>query len=128
MDSEEFTGTTSAMRADNRWLGAEDLADRGDVNVEIERCNHHKNVKFEDGRTKKDVFSLQFKGKQKELILTPTKRRPIVRAWGTNVTAWKGKTITLYVDYAVNKPGSPGEKTWGVRVKIPGDTSYQSAV
>jgi hypothetical protein len=121
MQTEVFTGRTAAMRADNQWLGAEDIADLGDVRVEIEVCHVHRDLKFEDGREKSQAWSLKFKGKQKELLLTPTKRRPIVQAWGTDVKAWLGKEIVLFVDYSVNKPGTRGEKTWGVRVKIPDD-------
>jgi len=114
---EAFTGTTAAMRADNRWLGAEDIYGYGDVHVKITAVIRYTNVKFEDGRVKKELFALRFDGKKKELILSPTKRRPIVKAWGTNVQNWIGKTITLYVDTDVRKPGTRDEKTWGVRVR-----------
>jgi len=115
--SEPFTGHTAAMRAENRWLGAEDIYGYGDVRVTITDVIRYQNVQFEDGRTKKEVFALRFKGKKKELILSPTKRRPLVLAWGTDVRNWIGKTIALFVDTDVRKPGTRNEKTWGIRVR-----------
>jgi len=114
---EQFAGRSSAMRAENRWLGAEDIYGYGDVRVTIAAVLRYMNVKFEGGRTKKEVFALRFEGKKKELILSPTKRRPIVIAWGTDTRDWIGKAITLYVDMDVPKPGTSNERTWGIRVR-----------
>jgi hypothetical protein len=123
-DGEEFNGRTSAMRADNRWLGAEDIAGLGDLAVEIVKCKRYAigTVTFQDGKKNKtDLFTLVLKHGDKEfakeLILGAMKRRPIVIAYGTVASEWKGKTITLYVDYNVDKPGVAGEKTWGIRVR-----------
>jgi len=114
---EPFTGRSSAMRAENRWLGAEDIYGFGDVTVTITAVLHYRNVKFEGGRAVPELFALQFEGKTKQLILSPTKRRPLVVAWGTDVKAWIGKQIVLYVDTDVRKPGTSNEKTWGIRVR-----------
>jgi hypothetical protein len=123
-EGEEFTGNTSAMRAEARWLGAEDIAAYGDLDVEIVKCKRYKpgSITFDGGiKNKKEVFTLVLKrGEkqfQKEFIIGPQKRRPIVRAYGTVVTEWIGKRITLYVDYSVPKFGSKDEKTWGIRVR-----------
>jgi len=107
------------MRADAKWLGAEDIAGLGDVEVEIECCKKNYDLVFESGRTKKEQFSLKFKDHKKELLLTLYKRIPLIRAWGVETSKWVGKKIVLYVDYNVPKPGHPGQMTWGVRVKIP---------
>jgi len=115
--AEVFTGKTAAMRAENRWLGAEDIFGYGDVKVVIEAVMRYMGVKFEDGRVKDNIFALRFVGKKKEMILSPTKRRPIVKALGTDVRKWIGQTIQLYVDTDVRKPGTANEKTWGIRVR-----------
>jgi len=115
--AEEFTGRSSAMRAENRWLGAEDIYGYGDVKVTIAGVVRYLNVKFESGRVKKEVFALRFEGKKKQLVLSPTKRRPIITAFGTDTRDWIGKVITLYVDTDVPKPGCPSDRTWGIRVR-----------
>ncbi len=115
--AEEFTGRTSAMRTENRWLGAEDIFGAGDITVTIAAVIRYTDITFEGGRTKKELFALRFEGKTKQMILSPTKRRPIVKAFGTDVREWIGKRITLYVNTDVPKPGSPDERTWGIRVR-----------
>jgi hypothetical protein len=118
MKSEPFTGRSGEMREGTPWLASEDILDCGDVAVEIEAVFHHKGAVFDEGR-QEDVFALKFKGKQKQLVLNATNRKRLVKLFGTSkTTEWVGKTIILYVDHNVRKPGgSRGEKTCGIRIR-----------
>jgi len=119
MDGEDFVGRSAEMRKSTPWLASEDLMDLGqDVIVEIEKVRHYKDAVFDDGR-KEEVWSLKFKGKQKELVLNATNRKKLVSMFGTTkVPEWVGKKITLYVEDGIRKPGGKrGETTTGIRIR-----------
>lgn len=96
------------------WLAAEDLAAAGDVKVEIEGVFQYESVEFEAGRKKANVFTVKFKGKQKELCLNSTNRRTLYRLYGSDTKEWTGKSVTLYVDPNVRVAG---KKVGGVRFR-----------
>jgi hypothetical protein len=118
MKSEPFDGKSPAMKKDTPWISSEDLLDAGEVAVEIEGVFKHVDAEFDEGR-KETVYSLAFKGKQRQLILNATNRKTLVNKFGTtDVKKWIGQTITLYVKKDVRKPGGKrGETTCGIRVK-----------
>jgi hypothetical protein len=108
-----YTGPSGAMR-ESPWLAAEDIASVGDVKVEIEGVFQYGSVEFEAGRKKSNVFTVKFKGKQKELCLNSTNRRTLYRLYGSNTKEWTGKTVTLYVDPAVKVAG---KRVGGIRFR-----------
>ena len=111
---EIFEGYSGEMRADSPWLAAEDIDGRGDVKVTIVACHRHKDVKFEEGRSVAVAYSLEFKGKQRRLILNVTNRRRLVAHFGPDVKAWAGKEITLYIDPKVRLMG---KTVSGIRIR-----------
>lgn len=127
MTTEEFTGHVSAMRADNEFLGAEDLIGRGDMPVQIAKCNRCLNRKA-CGKSQPEMFTLNLlvngKPAKKELWLKPTNRKQITKLYGANVSEWKNKWLWLYTD-EVKSP--TGGTTLGIRIRDRTDAPKQSA-
>lgn len=113
MRSEEYTGNSAAIKGDCPWLASEDILDAGDVTVTIDACYAVKAAEFEGGR-KEDVYTLGFVGKKKQLVLNSINRKTLVKLYGTNVSEWKGKPITLWVDRNVR---AFGEIRNGIRIR-----------
>lgn len=113
MRSEEYTGNSAALKGDCPWLASEDILGAGDVTVTIEACYAVKAAEFEGGR-KEDVYTLGFVGKKKQLVLNSINRKTLVKLYGTNVSEWKGKPITLWVDRNVR---AFGEIRNGIRIR-----------
>jgi hypothetical protein len=111
--AEKFEGHSSEMKKDSPWLSSEELEGRGDVTVIIESCHHNKTVTFEAGRAEKDVYSLKFKGKEKQLVINATNRKMMAGLFGSDVKEWAGKTVVLHVVDTKMK----GEPCRGIRVK-----------
>ena len=118
MNALPFTGKSPEMKKPTPWLASEDILDAGDVKVTIEGVFHVKGAVFDDGRTE-DVFAISFAGKQKQLILNATNRKTLVNKFETtDVRAWIGKDIALYVDRDVRKPGGKAsERCCGIRIR-----------
>jgi len=112
--SEVFEGHSSEMKGNSPWLASEDLLGRGDVAVTIKACHRHRDVEFEAGRKVPTVYSLEFEGKQKQLVLNAVNRKTLVRKHGANVKDWVGKDIVLYIDQNVKLMGKTVN---GVRIK-----------
>lgn len=112
--SEIFEGRSSEMKPDSPWLASEDILDVGDVEVTIKACHRHKDVAFDKGRKSPVVYSVEFEGKRKQLVLNSTNRQKIVEHYGGNVKEWSGKTIVLYVDHEVQLKG---KKVNGIRIR-----------
>ena len=91
-----YEGPSGAFRK-SPWLSAEDLPDGKDVDVVIVNVMRYEEVKFDAGRTEKNVGTLVFKGKERELIINAGKRKVLGNMFGKIAKNWKGKTITLYV-------------------------------
>lgn len=109
---EEFEGRSGEMKA-SQWLAAEDIHGQN-VKVKVAACRKHKDVEFDKGRKEDTVFALEFKGKDKQLVLNSTNRKRMVELFGNNVKEWKDKEITLYVDENVR---FAGKKVCGIRIK-----------
>lgn len=103
--SEVFEGHSSEMKKDSPWLASEDLLGKGDVEVTIKACHRHKDVPFDGGRREPTVYSLEFVGKKKQMVLNTTNRKTLVEKFGANVKEWTGKKITLWVDTEVPMKG-----------------------
>ncbi len=117
MSVQEYTGHISAMRADSDFFGAEDFAGRGDVPVQIVKCNRCVDV-VACGKSQKEMFTLTLNidGQlaAKVLWLKPTNRKQLLKLYGPNVGDWKGKWIWFYVD-EVRSPS--GGMTLGIRIR-----------
>jgi len=114
----EFTGHVRAMRADAEFFGAEDLLGCGDVPFQIDRCEKYENRKA-CGKVEKLMFTLVLRdssGKEcsKELWLKPTNRKTVVKLYGPNAKAWKGRWVWLY---ATEVKSPAGGMTYGVRIR-----------
>lgn len=117
-ESKRYRGHVSAMRADNEFLGAEDLLDRGDVWLKIEGVYEHKNRKA-CGKNQEIMYTLKLmtdKGQpcKKEFWLKSTNRQKITSLYGPDTTNWEGKWLCLYVT-EVKSP--TGGMTLGIRIK-----------
>jgi hypothetical protein len=102
---EVFEGRSAEMKGETPWLASEDLMGLGDVKVKIIACHRYREVEFEAGRKEPTVYTLQFEGKQKQLVLNSTNRRKLVARFGPDVKSWKGQDIVLYVDTNVRMMG-----------------------
>lgn len=111
---EAFEGRSAEMKKETPWLSSEDLMDLGDVKVTIEGCFRHTNVEFDAGRKEKQIHTIKFKGKSKQLVLNSTNRKTLVQKFGTNVKDWKGKEVMLWVDKNVRMMG---KTVSGIRIK-----------
>jgi hypothetical protein len=112
-NGEVFEGRSSEMK-DSPWLASEDLMDVGDVKVKVVCCHRYKDVEFDKGRTESKVYTLEFEGKKKELVLNNTNRKTMVAKFGTDVREWAGKEVVLYVDKRVR---FAGKTVCGIRIK-----------
>ena len=110
---EKFEGRAGEMKV-SPWLASEDLLGLGDVPVVIVACHRYKNVEFDKGRTEAVVYTLQFDGKQKQLVLNSTNRKTLVSKFGVNVKDWADKNVVLYVDEKVR---FAGKTVCGIRIK-----------
>jgi len=112
--AEVFDGRSSEMKKETPWLSSEDLIGLGDIQVVVEAVYRHQDVEFDAGRKEKVVYSIKFKGKQKQLVLNSTNRKTLVAKYGVNVKDWVGKEVTLYVDDNVRMMG---KRVCGIRIK-----------
>jgi hypothetical protein len=111
-EGEEFEGRSGEMKV-SQWLSSEDIQGQ-EVNVIVTACRKHKDVEFDKGRKEETVYSLEFKGKAKQMVLNSTNRKRMVELFGNNVKEWKHKEITLYVNENVR---FAGKKVCGIRIK-----------
>lgn len=113
-EAKPFTGLSGALRT-SPWLAGEDLVGLGEVPCVIEAVLIYDEVMFDGGRKEKNVPTLKFKDKQKQLVLrTSANRKALVRMFGSNTKEWLGKTVHLYFDPTV-KFG--GKCVGGLRIK-----------
>ena len=114
MEGKSFNGLSGALRT-SPWLASEDLIGLGEVTAEIEDVLIYDEVMFDGGRKEKNVPTLKFKDKQKQMVLrTSVNRKALVRMFGANTQNWRGKQIKLFHDPAV-KFG--GKFVGGLRIK-----------
>lgn len=84
-----------------RWF---DIADKGDVTVEITKVRREE-VTLRGG-AKKMVPIVTFKGAKKEFVLNRTNGESIAELHGPKPSNWIGKKVTLYVT-TTNLKGKP---------------------
>lgn len=114
MEPKSYTGLSGALRT-SPWLASEDLVGLGDVEAVIEEVLIYDEVVFDGGRKEKNVPTLKFVGKQKQLVLrTSANRKTLVHMFGSDTKAWRGKTIHLFHDPSV-KFG--GKNVGGIRIR-----------
>lgn len=114
MESKSFNGLSGALRT-SPWLASEDLVGLGDVEATIEDVLIYDAITFDGGRTEKNVPTLKFAGKQKQLVLrTSANRKTLVHMFGSDTKAWRGKTVRLFHDPSV-KFG--GKAVGGIRIR-----------
>jgi hypothetical protein len=90
------------------YLKADDIKDRGDVNVVIE------NVSIMDADDGKKKAVLHFKGKDKTLVLNVTNANMVDELLGSDDTdEWIGRRICLYT----TKVDFQGKRVLAIRVK-----------
>lgn len=116
MRSEKFTGHSGEMREDSPWLASEDIDVGNDVECTIKALHCSYDVAFEGGRIKKKVFSIEFVGKKRQLVLNTINRKRIRSMYGSKTSEWLGKKVKLYVDHKVMLKG---ELVSGIRVRSP---------
>lgn len=112
--SSEFNGHVSELKKPSPWLASEDIVGRGDIKVVIEAVYKHENVEFEQGRKEKKVFTIKYKGKEKQHIINATNRSVLRSRFGPDVQKWKGQEVTLYVDENVKMMG---KTVCGIRIR-----------
>ena len=94
---EAFEGMASQMR-DSPWLASEDIEDAGGkISVTIIACYKHEDVEFDAGRKRPVVYTLAFKGADKQLALNATNRKALASLFGRDVKKWQGKKVELFV-------------------------------
>jgi hypothetical protein len=126
MKTTPYTGKVSGMKT-SPWLGSEDLLGIGSATVEIETVWQNEDVAMDAGRVEKELFSLAFKSIPKQMILNATNRRTLSAAFGADVKNWTGKTIEIYVQDGIRKPGKGGGTTTGLRIAAKPDPELAKA-
>ena len=115
-----FEGHSSEMKKPSPWLASEDILGKGDVPAVIQMVYLNTDVKADAGRIEKEVYSIAFEGKKKELWLGNINRKVLVAAYGPMPKLWRGKPVLLYVDPNRRKVGGKaGETCNGIGIKIP---------
>ena len=126
MKTEPYTGKVSGMKT-SPWLASEDLLGVGTVTMEIESINRNEDIDMEGGRKEALLFSIKFKGVPKQMILNATNRRMLSAAFGADTKAWIGKSVELYVQDGIRKPGKGGGTTTGLRIAAKPDPELAKA-
>ena len=81
---------------DKRFLSAVDLIGLGEVELVIDRVEHHDKLEYENHKKAENVNLLYFKGTDKPLTLNVTNTKAIIYITGTGkVSEWGGKKIKL---------------------------------
>jgi len=100
-----FEGMASQMR-DSPWLAAEDVEDAGgNINVTIIACYKHEDVEFDAGRKRPVIYTVAFKGADKQLVLNATNRKTLSSLFGRDVKKWQGQKIELFVQDGIRLGG-----------------------
>tara|TARA_B110000503_G_scaffold30729_1_gene49651 strand:+ start:141 stop:560 length:420 start_codon:yes stop_codon:yes gene_type:complete len=88
----------------------------GDVlTVEIDRVEHHDQIKYENGQSNDNVYLLYFKGSDKPLKLSKTNVKRIIGLHGVSGKNWHGKKINLCLELD-KRPDLGGKKGLCVRI------------
>lgn len=87
-----FGDVRGVLRQKSPWLAAEDLD--GDLRVTIDHVEKHEEAQMEDGA--RTVVAVHFKDHPKAWVLNLTNADELKARFGRDVSAWKGKQVTLY--------------------------------
>ena len=116
MKTETYTGKVSGMKT-SPWLASEDLLGISPQQVVIAGVYKHEDVPMDGGRKENLLFAVGFEKIQKQMILNATNRKSLSRQFGADTKQWIGKTVTLFVQDGVRKPGGrAGETCTGLRI------------
>lgn len=116
MKTEQYTGKVSGMKS-SPWLASEDLLGISPQQVVIAGVYKHEDVPMDGGRKEKLLFAIGFEKIPKQMILNATNRKALSKLFGADTKAWIGKTVTLFVQDGVRKPGGrAGETCTGLRI------------
>ena len=127
MKTTQYTGKVSGMKS-SPWLASEDLLGISPQQVIITGIFQHEDVPMDGGRKEKLLFAVGFEKIQKQMILNATNRKSLSRQFGADTKSWIGKSVMLYVQDGIRKPGGkPGETTTGLRIGAIGATPQKSA-
>jgi hypothetical protein len=127
MKTTQYTGKVSGMKA-SPWLASEDLLGISPQQVVISGVYQHEDVPMDGGRKEKLLFAIGFEKIGKQMILNATNRKSLSRQFGADTKNWIGKSVSLYVQDGIRKPGGrAGETTTGLRIGLPGATAQKTA-
>ena len=127
MKTETYTGKVSGMKT-SPWLASEDLLGISPQQVVIAGVYKHEDVPMDGGRKEKLLFAIGFEKIQKQMILNATNRKALSRQFGADTKNWIGKSVSLFVQDGIRKPGGrAGETTTGLRIGLPGATAQKTA-
>lgn len=115
MSETPFTGRVSQMKPASKFLGAEDLAGLGEVEMTIEGVYQFADEIMQDGK-KKDGFSLGFMKSTKRLIVNATNRKVLAMSFGADTAKWAGNKVKLFVQDGIRNPNG-GATVCGIRIK-----------
>ena len=100
LKQQPFDGRAGEMR-DSPWLASEDLEGLESIDLTVKEVFKSNNVEFEGGRSKEEVYSLQFTNAKRQLVLNGTNRKMMIKLFGADVKNWKGQTVNIYVAHNI---------------------------
>lgn len=100
-------------RANNKWLGAIDIAHVAPVQYTIKKLFQFKDVEFDRGR-KDSGWAISFEEETKRLIINATNATTLYKKYGKTPEELIGKKITLVVEKLRREFNG---KTHGVRIQ-----------
>lgn len=95
----------AGIARDSVWLTQEDIPHDRDTVLTIEQVNRRDNVKFQSGKPKPVMLSLQFRGVKRELGLNATNRKLLSKLYGSKCANWVGKRVALFVQTVSSPQG-----------------------
>jgi hypothetical protein len=127
MKTTQYTGKVSGMKS-SPWLASEDLLGISPQQVVISGIFQHEDVPMDGGRKEKLLFAVGFEKIGKQMILNATNRKSLSRQFGADTKAWIGKSVSLFVQDGIRKPGGrAGDTTTGLRIIDPGTSAIKTA-
>jgi hypothetical protein len=104
---------------ESTWLTGEDLPHDKDVTLTIENVRIRRNLEMQGGRPKKVALSLQFTGKERELMLNATNRKVLMALYGASTGDWFGKRVIVHVEQDVRRPDGTRGPAVRIRAREP---------
>ena len=127
MKTTNYTGKVSGMKS-SPWLASEDLLGISPQEVVIAGVFRHEDVAMDGGRKEKLLFAIGFEKIPKQVILNATNRKALSRQFGADTKEWIGKSVSLFVQDGIRKPGGrAGETCCGLRIGVSGSTAQKTA-